>query len=193
MASPKKSASTPPPRVGKALQRLRLERSMTLEDLSRASGVSRSMLSEIERDKANPTIAVAWRLANALGLSLDQLFAPGRSDTAAIRVVGLHETPSFAGIDKKYLLRILGPMDLAGRFEWYELSLAPEGALVSEAHDPGTRENLTMLGGTVEVSVANASMKIKAGETARYPADKPHAIRNIGKTSAHALLVVIHG
>jgi transcriptional regulator with XRE-family HTH domain len=56
-----------PPRVGEQIQRLRSERRMTLDDLSRAAGVSKSMLSEIERDKANPTIAVAWRLTNALG------------------------------------------------------------------------------------------------------------------------------
>ena len=60
-----------PPRVGEQIQRLRTERKMTLDDLSRAAGVSKSMLSEIERDKANPTIAVAWRLTNALGVKLD--------------------------------------------------------------------------------------------------------------------------
>src|SRR5260370_30604605 len=65
-----------PPRVAEQIQRLRNERKMTLDDLSRAAGVSKSMLSEIERDKANPTIAVAWRLTNALGVSLDSLFAP---------------------------------------------------------------------------------------------------------------------
>ena len=56
-----------PPEVGATLQRMRLERGLTLEDLSRTAGVSKSMLSQIEREKANPTIAVAWRLANALG------------------------------------------------------------------------------------------------------------------------------
>ena len=65
-----KLSSTPqtPPEVGATLQKMRLERNLTLEDLSRAAGVSKSMLSQIEREKANPTIAVAWRLANALGL-----------------------------------------------------------------------------------------------------------------------------
>ena len=65
---------------------------MTLDDLSRAAGVSKSMLSEIERDKANPTIAVAWRLTNALGVSLDSLFAPQKAPEA-IAVSGPHEIP----------------------------------------------------------------------------------------------------
>ena len=56
-----KTPGTPqtPPEVGATLQKMRLERNLTLEDLSRAAGVSKSMLSQIEREKANPTIAVA--------------------------------------------------------------------------------------------------------------------------------------
>ena len=59
-----------PPEVGATLQRLRLARGLTLEDLSRIAGVSKSMLSQIEREKANPTIAITWRLANALGVQI---------------------------------------------------------------------------------------------------------------------------
>ena len=47
-----------PPEVGATLQRLRLARALTLEDLARIAGVSKSMLSQIEREKANPTIAI---------------------------------------------------------------------------------------------------------------------------------------
>ncbi len=83
-------------------------------------------------------------------------------------------------------------MELAGKYEWYELTLAPGGALVSNAHDPGTTEYLTLLHGTLEVEVDGAIKKIKTGGTARYKADKNHAIRNVGKTEAKALLVVIH-
>jgi transcriptional regulator with XRE-family HTH domain len=86
-AASERAASLPPP-VGATLQRLRLARKMTLEQLSRAAGVSKSMLSEIERDKANPTIAVAWRLANALGLELNQLFAPSQRERETVRVLG---------------------------------------------------------------------------------------------------------
>jgi len=64
-----------PPEVGAALQRLRLARGLTLEDLSRIAGVSKSMLSQIEREKANPTIAITWRLANALGVQIGELLA----------------------------------------------------------------------------------------------------------------------
>src|ERR1700756_5923622 len=120
------AAPATPPRVGEQIQRLRSERKMTLDDLSRAAGVSKSMLSEIERDKANPTIAVAWRLTNALGVSLDSLFAPQKAPEA-IAVSGPHDIPTLSGHDAKYQLRVWGPIELAGKFEWYELTLQPGG------------------------------------------------------------------
>ncbi|MGN6668684.1 MAG: helix-turn-helix domain-containing protein [Trinickia sp.] len=181
-----------PPRVGEQIQRLRMERKLTLDDLSRAAGVSKSMLSEIERDKANPTIAVAWRLTNALGVSLDQLFATQRAHET-IAVSGPHEIPTLDGHGAKYQLRVWGPIELAGKFEWYELTLQPGGALVSNAHEPRTREHLTVLNGSMEIEADGEVRRLKAADTARYQADVPHAIRNAGKAEAKALLVVIHG
>src|ERR1700748_852013 len=142
-----------PPRVGEIIQRLRNERKLTLDDLSRAAGVSKSMLSEIERDKANPTIAVAWRLTNALGISLDQLFAQQRP-VEAIRVAGPHEIPTLSGDNGGYQLRVWGPIERAGKFEWYELTLQSGAALTSNAHEPGTREHLTVLNGSIEVDAS---------------------------------------
>jgi len=181
-----------PPRVGEQIQRLRNERGMTLDDLSRAAGVSKSMLSEIERDKANPTIAVAWRLTNALGVKLDSLFAAPKTPDA-IAVAGPHDIPTLQGEQAGYQLRVWGPIELAGRFEWYELTLKPGGALMSSAHEPGTREHLTVLHGAVDVEAGDSKQRLKASDTARYAADRPHAIRNAGKGDARALLVVVHG
>ncbi len=110
----------------------------------------------------------------------------------AIRVLEPHETPTLPGDHAGYVLRILGPMELAGKFEWYELTLAAGGELVSQPHDPGATEHLTVLQGSMEVEVDGSKRKLKLGGTARYNADRSHAIRNSGKTEARALLVVIH-
>jgi XRE family transcriptional regulator, regulator of sulfur utilization len=181
-----------PPEVGATLQRLRLARGLTLEDLSRIAGVSKSMLSQIEREKANPTIAITWRLANALGVQIGELLSSDVRPVELIRVVDAHEIPTLPGSHAGYSLRILGPMDLAGKYEWYELTLQPGGELASQAHDPGTNEHLTVVTGTVELEVGAEKRKIKHGATARYPADQNHVIRNAGKTEAKALLVVVH-
>lgn len=189
-----KIPSTPPtpPEVGATLQKMRLARGLTLEDLSRAAGVSKSMLSQIEREKANPTIAVAWRLANALGVSIGELLTSENQVVEAIRVLEAHELPTLPGDHAGYVLRILGPMELAGKFEWYELTLAPNGELASNPHDPGATEHLTLLQGTMELEVDGEKKKLKTGATARYQADRNHCIHNPGKSEAKALLVVVH-
>ena len=189
-----KTPSTPqsPPEVGATLQKMRLARGLTLDDLSRAAGVSKSMLSQIEREKANPTIAITWRLANALGVGIGELLASETKQAEAIHVLEAHELPTLPGDHAGYVLRILGPMELAGKFEWYELTLAANGVLASNAHDPGTSEHLTLLQGTMELEVDGETRKLKTGATARYLADRKHSIRNAGKSEAKALMVVTH-
>jgi transcriptional regulator with XRE-family HTH domain len=182
-----------PPRVGDTLAALRQAQALSLDALSRKAGVSKSMLSQIERAQANPTVAVVWRLANALGVPLGDLLgsAPAPAEPA-ITVVPAHATPSLRHPDGACELRILGPIDLAGQFEWYALAIQPGGALESQPHEAGTREHLTLLTGALDVVSGDARHHLAPGETARYAADRPHAIRNLGGTEATAWLVVVH-
>jgi len=183
-----------PPRVGDALAALREQQRLSLDELSRRAGVSKSMLSQIERAQANPTVAVVWRLANALGVPLSDLLdaAPRPAPPAIVHVPG-NATPTLGGTSSGCTLRILGPIELAGQTEWYELRLEPGAVLDSQPHEPGTREHLTVLDGTLALQAGDAAQALAAGETARYAADLPHAIRNPGPAPATALLVVIHG
>ena len=184
--------SLEPPRVGSTLAALRSARELSLDELSRQAGVSKSMLSQIERNQANPTVAIVWRLANALGVPLNQLLGDDKPSAPLIATVPAHATPSLRNPDGSCELRILGPIELAGQFEWYELTVQPGGALESQPHEPGSREHLSVLGGQLEVQAGTERTKLKSGETARYAADLPHAIRNPGKSAASALLVVLH-
>jgi XRE family transcriptional regulator, regulator of sulfur utilization len=191
--SPAPTLPEPPP-VGATLAALRQAHALSLDELSRRAGVSKSMLSQIERAQANPTVAVVWRLANALGVPIGELLGgTPQPSTPSVEVVPAHATPSMRNPDGQCELRILGPIDLAGRFEWYELTVQPGGALVSQAHEPGSREHLTVLAGALEVSAGQSMAKVKHGETARYAVDLPHSIRNPGRTVATALLAVVHG
>ena len=194
MASrPAKSPTSEPPRVGDTLAALRQAQALSLDELSRKAGVSKSMLSQIERAQANPTVAVVWRLANALGVPMGDLLGSVAPPAGpAICLVPVQATPSLRNPDGSCELRILGPIELAGQFEWYALSLQAGGALESQAHERGTREHLTALSGMIEIDADGEKQRLKNGETARYAADRPHAIRNVGKTAASAWLVVIH-
>lgn len=188
-----KTSHSEPPRVGDTLAALRQSHALSLDHLSRKAGVSKSMLSQIERGQANPTVAVVWRLANALGVGMGELLGSAPAQTEpAIALLPVHAAPSIRSPDGLCELRILGPISLAGQFEWYALSIRPGGALESQAHEHGTREHLTVTAGALEVSALEQAQRVRNGETARYAADRPHAIRNKGKTAASAWLVVVH-
>lgn len=178
--------------MGEALQQQRQRADLTLDELSRQAGVSKSMLSQIERNQTNPTVAVVWRLANALRVPMAELLGGSQPAPPPLSTVPAHATPSLTSPDGKCELRILGPIDLAGQFEWYTLTVQPGGALASQAHEPGSREHLTVLSGSLEVTSAGHSSRLRSGETARYVADTPHAIRNPARKVAQALLVVLH-
>lgn len=183
-----------PPRVGQALAALRQQQALSLDELSRRAGVSKSMLSQIERGQANPTVAVVWRLANALSVPLAALLDNAAAVPAPppIATVAGHETPTLRGPDPGCELRILSPIDAAGQFEWYELRLGPGAQLASQPHEPGTREHLSVLDGTLALQVGDALARLAAGETARYAADQAHRIANDTKLPARAILVVMH-
>ncbi len=182
-----------PPCVGETLHTLRAARGWSLDDLSGKAGVSKSMLSQIERNQANPTVAVVWRLANALGIGIAELLNGGKTVPSLLEIMPAHAAPSLKSPDGKCELRILGPVDLAGKFEWYELTVQAGGVLESQPHEPGSREHLTVLLGALEVRAGPESSQVKRGETVRYAVDVVHSLGNSGKSAATALLVVIHG
>jgi XRE family transcriptional regulator, regulator of sulfur utilization len=190
--APAPAAAPQPPRVGAALAALRQSRGLSLDELSRLAGVSKSMLSQIERHQANPTVAVVWRLATALGVGVGELLGGERPPAPLLATVPAHATPTLASPDGKCELRILGPIELAGQFEWYALAVQPGGTLASQPHEPGSREHLSVLSGALEVQAGTESSRVRHGETARYAADTAHRIHNPGRAVAQALLVVLH-
>lgn len=182
-----------PPRVGARLAALRQSGALSLDELSRQAGVSKSMLSQIERGQANPTVAVVWRLANALNVGMGELLGNAApSGPPPIELLPAHAAPAIRSPDGLCELRILGPIALAGQFEWYALSVQPGGALESQPHEAGTQEHLSVMTGVLDVQAGDQIQRVKPSETARYGADQTHAIRNLGKTSASGWLVVVH-
>lgn len=173
------------------LKELRAERGWSLDALSKACGVSRSMLSEIERNKANPTIVVMYRIAQAFGMSLGQFVeAPGA--TSAVDVIRAGDRAYHYRSDKDCQIRTLSPLHLEKDVEFYEVTLQPGGALRSSPHFEGTREFLTLQKGGVRVESAGDAVNLEPGDSASYRADVPHAIVNIGRRAAVIFLVDIY-
>ena len=183
------------PALGPRLQALRRVHSLTLEQLSERSGLSKSMLSQIERGQTNPTFGTLWSLTQSLGIAFSELVEGAQPPVTAVTEIDLvaqHATPSIRSADGKCLLNILSPARLASDVEWYRLTVKAGGALVSEPHGAGAEEHLTCLAGHLTVRSGGAQQSLSAGDTARYRGDQSHAISNPGKAAAEALLVVIN-
>lgn len=186
---PPTASAAAAPRLGATLLRLRRSHALTLEALAQRSGISKSMLSQIERDRTNPTVATLWRIAHALDVGIDALLGPvDRPD--AVDVLPGYGTPAFASADRRMHWKILGPVGLAGRFEWYEVRAEPQSLAASEAHEAGTTEHVTVLDGELVVASGDQFARVPTGGTARYRADVRHSIRNDGNAPAVALVVV---
>ena len=108
------------------VRELRKRRGWTLEQLSAACGVSRSMLSEIERGNANPTLAVAFRIAQAFSMSLGDLVdAPANARKSRIDVIRADDRAYHYRNDKNVRVRTLSPLRLEKSVEYYEVTLRP--------------------------------------------------------------------
>jgi len=173
------------------IKELRAERGWSLDALSKACGVSRSMLSQIERNQANPTLVVMFRIAQAFGMSLGQLVeAPGA--TSCVDVIRAGDRAFHYRSDKDCQIRTLSPLHLEKDVEFYEVTLQPGGALRSAPHFEGTREFLTVQKGAVRVESAGDAEVLHPGDSASYRADVPHAIVNAGRGPAVIFLVDIY-
>lgn len=183
-----------PPQIGPVVQQKRKASKLTLEQLAAMSGVSKSMLSQIERGEANPTFAVLWSLTQALGIEFSDLIAGGTIGTEhdQIEVVALAHTPEIRSADGLCTLKILSPPRLAGRSEWYEVEIAPGGKLESAPHAKGAFEHFTAWSDGFMLMSNAITKALKQGETARYPADVDHSIANTSQNTARGLLVVLY-
>lgn len=177
--------------LGRRVKKLRGDRGWSLEELAAASGVSRSMLSEIERERANPTLSVTYRIARAFGLALQDLLESADS-ASTIQTIRASEASQIFRKDAQCQIRTLSPLNLEKDVEFYELRLAAGGTLRSQPHVDGTREFLTVEVGSVELTSGNSAETLGPGDSATYRADVPHDIANPGTDEAVAFLVVIY-
>ncbi len=183
-----------PPDVGRKIKSLRTQEKLTLDQLAQRSGISKSMLSQIERGLTNPTLATLWGLTQSLGIDIATLLedsTAGAPEDPAIDLMRSHQTPEIQSADGKCTLRILGPIGLVAKTEWYDMRLEANGMLESEGHGSGTVEHLTVLDGELTIRVGADEQNLATGDTARYDADKPHFIENKGQSSARAVMMVM--
>lgn len=170
------------------LKSARTAQGLSLDAVAKLSGVSRSMVSQIERGESSPTIATLWNLTRALQVDFAGLLDSTQTP-AQIEILRAAEVPTIHNLGTGCHIRILSPPEEAGKHEVYELLIDAGGKLESQPHTRGAREHLTVIDGTAGLQSGDAESTINTGDTARYPADVPHAITAIGG-AVRAFLVV---
>ena len=174
--------------LGNRLSSLRKRKNMTLDDLSAKSGVSKSILSQIERDLSNPTVTTISRISDALGEKLSDFFL--KIEAGEVNSIeSSKETPSITSKDGLCELNILGAGETVNWLQWYLLEMKPKGVLDSKSHGPKTFENLTVIYGQIEVICGTSKEKLSKGDTFRFQSNKEHSIKNISKQKTQVLMV----
>ena len=170
---------------------LRKKNKLTLEQLATISGVSRSMLSQIERGQANPTLAVTFRIANAFGMGIGELVEQARNSSAIDNVYAGDPNNTFRS-DKECTIRTLSPLHMEKDVEFYELRIAPKSELKSASHFDGARELFTVTQGTALIESGNGHSRLQVGDSAHYRADVDHCIKNDSDIELIGYLVVTY-
>lgn len=176
-------------RVAEKLRDTRRERGMSLDDLARASGVSRAALSQIETHKTNPTLALLWKIAVGLGLPFAELIGESKSSAAVLRRADVQVLRS---PDGKLESRPLAPAGSSPLVEVYELRLAARSTYASEAHAPGTRELVVVLTGALRLRLGADVHDLAAGDSVSFAADAPHVYENPGASEARYHDVIVY-
>lgn len=184
---------SPPPaiehRVADRIRALRAERGLTLGALAERSGVSRSMISVIERAESSPTASVLDRLAAALGVTIATLFAEAERPNAR-PVARAADQPLWSDPETGYVRRNLSPAGFPSAIELVEVTLPP-GARV--AYDSGSRlsvidQQIWVIAGAIAITVGDTTHDLATGDCLAMRLDRPITFRN--RTGAPARYLV---
>ena len=176
-------------RIGQRLRDERMARDMSLDDLSRASGVSRAALSQIETRKSSPSIAVMWKIAVGLGIPFSELLG-GESENG--QVLRRADAQVLRSPDGRMESRPISPAGTTPWGEVFELRLSARSTQRSEPHAVGTREILVVLSGSMRVEIADSAYELESGDSVAFRADQAHAYVNSGASEARAHNVIIY-
>ena len=176
-------------RVAENLRQKRKARGMSLDELARASGVSRAALSQVETLKSNPTVGLLWKIAVGLGVPFAELIG---EQMGSVSVLRRGDAQVLRSVDGKFESRPLAPAGASPIVELYDLRLAARAIHASEAHAPGTRELVVVLSGLLRLRVGDEYHELAAGDSVSFLADVPHAYENPGSSEARYHNVIVY-
>ncbi|AUW47245.1 XRE family transcriptional regulator [Rhizobium leguminosarum bv. viciae] len=174
--------------VSQNLKLFRKQNGLTLDELSRKSGVSKGMLVEIEKGSANPSIATLCRAATALGVSVADFV--GVAVNVPVRIVPPEDASILwrgpKGGSATLLVGTHGPDEI----ELWRWTLFPGEVFESPGHSAGTLELLNVETGALTLKLADSEHLVKAGSSVLARTEDKHAYMNCGKEELRFVMTV---
>lgn len=175
--------------IAENLKGLRESRKLSLDNLAKLTGVSKSMLGQIERGEVNPTVSTVWKISNGLKISFTQLMSRPEAD---IEIIDKSQIEPLIEDEGKFRNYPVFPFDSARRFEMYSLEIDVKGHLQAEAHPQGTQEFITVFSGALTINLNNENFIVTSGNSIRFKADIPHAYTNTGSELCRLSMVIYY-
>ncbi len=175
--------------VSQNIKNIREQKKLTLDMAAQVTGVSRSMLAQIEKGDANPTVSVLWKIANGYKVPFTSLVEQKNEITTVVRADATKVITSGEG---KYLNYPVFCFDEQHSFEVYRIVILTGGKLNANAHLPGTEEYITVFSGSISIHVQDKIFNLNEGDSIRFLADVPHAYTNIGRNDALLSMILYY-
>lgn len=173
--------------IANNLRNIRENRSLSLDQLSELTGVSKSMLRQIETGKSSPTIATIWKIANGLRVSFSTLL---RKPVVQAEVRSFQgETPLTAAAEH-YRLFPLIPFEPQHSFETYYVEIDPGTAFSGEPHKGHVFEYVFVFKGKLQISVEENSFEIHENEFLQFQANCAHEYKCTGDEMVSAIMQI---
>ena len=177
--------------LGEAIKARRLERGLTLEGLAARCGVSRAMLSEIERGAKTPTIRVVCQIAAGLGTTVARLIGEEpEGDERVPVVVRAAERRTLVDPQTGAVRQELAPAYLRHGVDVLWCSLPPGGATGTlPAQRPGAVEHVTVVRGALQCRIGGREVALGTGDSVFFEADLSRAFTNPDDEECEYLLI----
>ncbi len=172
------------------LKAIRDERGLSLDKVAGATGVSKSMLGQIERGESNPTLATVWKIANGLHVGLTELVKEKQDEHEIIRKSQVAYISEDNGKSKVYPYFTYED----GRpYEVYKVDMEPGSYIDAEPHAEGTVEVIVVNAGEISLRIKDEEVTLHEGDATRFFGDQDHSYHNSGKTPARLGIVIYYG
>ncbi|MES1196233.1 MAG: XRE family transcriptional regulator [Steroidobacter sp.] len=177
-------------RIAEGLQKRREYLGLTTQALADQSGVSRAMISKIERHEASPTAALLGRLCNALGITLSSLIANAETESHS-PVARADEQPVWKDPDTGLHRIMVSPLNTGSRVEIVRIEL-PAGAEVK--YDPQRHamfeQHIMVFQGKLNLTIGAEALELAADDCVYMKLDAPVRFSNRGRSMCRYLVII---